>query len=154
MVEVRKRATSDAEEPIVTESDAPFSQELELPRSFAEGEENDDMSSDAEDFYLSKEQTAMLDEENMRLTGGISGLAMSDPSPLDIDVFSEISSRCLPDKAIDLNDDVLATFRTQLDFWPSFYRKLSSRSFCSWSGRGRIEEDRSATKRFLNNFLP
>ena len=42
------------------------------------------MSRHAEGFNLSTEERAMLGEEIVGLSGGISGLAVSNASPLDI----------------------------------------------------------------------
>ena len=82
--EVGESVASDAEEPTMTESDVPFSQELEDQGRIAEREDSDEGSSDAELFDLSTEEREMLDEEILGLAGEISGPAVSDPSPLDI----------------------------------------------------------------------
>eukprot|EP00172_Hildenbrandia_rubra_P004627 Plantae.Rhodophyta-Hildenbrandia_rubra.ctg9717.p1 GENE.Plantae.Rhodophyta-Hildenbrandia_rubra.ctg9717~~Plantae.Rhodophyta-Hildenbrandia_rubra.ctg9717.p1 ORF type:complete len:609 (+),score=137.30 Plantae.Rhodophyta-Hildenbrandia_rubra.ctg9717:411-2237(+) len=58
-----------------------------------------------------------------------------------------ISSRCLPDKAIDVIDESLATLRTQLESSPDVIDKLESRLLQLEVEEAAVKKDKTATKR-------
>ena len=86
------------------------------------------MSSDAEGFDISTEERATLDEEILGLAGGISGLAVSDLSPLDIATAEDCTGCAFLESSDD--EDYLA----------------------GWEGLGEVRAKGNAGERFHEEF--